>query len=73
MKFFLNYLSLLIILAFISGCSASKKAANNSSEMTMTTPLRGIYWRLLTLSGDSLNQSSPTGKEAFIKFDIDGK
>jgi heat shock protein HslJ len=73
MKLYLNYLSLIIILAFTSGCSASKKAVNNNSEMTMTTPLRGIYWRLAALSGESLNHSSPTGKEAFIKFNIDGK
>ncbi|MEP6627517.1 MAG: META domain-containing protein [Ginsengibacter sp.] len=73
MKINLNYLSLIIIFASISGCSASKNAGNNRSEMTMTTPLRGIYWRLTALSGESLNQGSSTGKEAFIKFNIDGK
>ena len=73
MKPFLNYLSLIILLAFISGCGAAKRAVNNSSEMTMATPLRGIYWRLTALSGESLNQGSSTVKEAFIKFNIDGK
>lgn len=73
MKKVLKYSSLLIIIGVLAGCNASKKAVNDKNEKPVNPPLRGVYWKLTTLLGQPLSQSHAMSKEAFIKFNIDGK
>lgn len=73
MKQLLNYITVIAIIAFVSGCNPSKRTVSNNTETMIKTPLRGVYWKLTTLLGQPITHPSSMGKEAFIKFNIDGK
>lgn len=63
----------MMAIATLSSCSQSKNLPVNQSKNETGTPLRGIYWRLTAVMGQSLTSGATTAKEAFIKFNVDGK
>lgn len=73
MKRLLSCITVITLIVCIQGCDPSKKVVVNNAQTMVNTPLRGIYWKLITLLGQPVNAASSTAKEAFIKFNIDGK
>ncbi|HXS56772.1 MAG TPA: META domain-containing protein [Hanamia sp.] len=72
MKLIFKCLTAISTIAFVAGCNTSKKSAGDNTEVMTRTPLRGIYWRLTTLLGQPIIETTKS-REAFLNFSPDGK
>ena len=68
-----HYLSLIVVIVLCTYCSHTKNTAVTQTAAGMNAPLRGTYWKLITLMGDPLPSSSNSLKEPHISFNTGEK